>query len=257
MSLCKFQIHVPVSPVNKLTRVRAMVSVPFHQIMRSTTPVFTILIYRIFYSRSYSQSTYLSLLPLIIGVFLTTYGDYHFTTLGFVCTLLGTGLAAMKTIVTNKLLTGPLALPALEVLLRMSPLAAVQSITFAYFSGETDKFQIWVAQGHLTPFTIAALLGNGVIAFLLNISSFETNKIAGALTMTVCANLKQCLTILLGIILFGVKVGPLNGCGILIALVGAALYSKNEIKRKCGTPTTSHRQGSISAVSPLSEKLGT
>lgn len=163
-----------------------MVSVPFHQIMRSTTPIFTILIYRVFYSRSYSLSTYLSLIPLILGVLLTTYGDYYFTTMGLICTLAGTVLAATKTIVTNRLMTGSLALPALEILLRMSPLAAMQSLAFAYFTGETAGFQTWVAEGHLTPITMAALLGNGAIAFLLNISSFETNKIAGALTITVC-----------------------------------------------------------------------
>jgi drug/metabolite transporter (DMT)-like permease len=190
----------------------------------------------------------------MIGVFLTTYGDYYFTTIGLVCTLLGTVLAATKTIVTNKLLTGSLALPALEILLRMSPLAAVQSIVFAYWTGETDDFQTWVAQGHLTPFTIVALLGNGAIAFLLNVSSFETNKIAGALTMTVCGNLKQCLTILFGIVLFNVKIGPLNGCGILVALAGAAWYSKTELKKKCGSPISLNESAFPSANSPISEK---
>jgi hypothetical protein len=231
-----------------------MVSVPFHQIMRSTTPMFAIFIYRVVYGRSYSASTYLSLVPLIFGVVLTTYGDYYFTTIGFACTLLGTVLAATKTIVTNRLMTGSLALPALEILLRMSPLAAVQSLAFAYFTGETEAFQCWVADGHLTLFTAIALAGNGAIAFLLNISSFETNKIAGALTITVCGNVKQCLTILLGIVLFNVKVGPLNGCGMFFALVGAAWYSKNELKKRSGN--SSHtRQQSISSLSPLQEKI--
>ena len=77
---------------------------------------------------------------------------------------------------------------------------------------------------------VAALLGNGMIAFLLNVSSFQANKLAGALTMTVCGNVKQCLTILLGIALFGVKVGFLNGIGIVIAVLGAAWYSCVELR---------------------------
>jgi drug/metabolite transporter (DMT)-like permease len=250
-----------------------MVSVPFHQIMRSTTPIFAILIYRIIYGRSYSASTYLSLIPLVVGVVLTTYGDYYFTRIGFACTLLGTVLAATKTIVTNRLMTGSLALPALEILLRMSPLAAVQSLGIAYFTGETVAFQAWVAEGHLTTFTLFALAGNGAIAFLLNISSFETNKIAGALTITVCGNVKQSLTILFGIVLFNVRVGPLNGFGMLLALLGAAWYSKIELKKRSGTPTTpvrlpslagfapllqekiASRQNSLSATSPLQKKM--
>jgi hypothetical protein len=93
-----------------------MVSVAFHQILRSTVPLFTILIYRLYFSRTYSTTTYLSLVPIILGVCMVTYGDYYFTVLGFSLTLLGVILAALKTITSNRLMTGSLALPALEIL---------------------------------------------------------------------------------------------------------------------------------------------
>jgi hypothetical protein len=54
----------------------------------------------------------------------------------------------------------------------------------------------------------------------MNIASFSANKNTGALTMTVCGNVKQCLTVLLGILVFGVKVGWVNGVGMVIALAG-------------------------------------
>lgn len=209
-----------------------MVSVPFHQIARSTCPIFTILIYRFFYGRTYSQATYISLVPVILGVGLATYGDYYFTTIGFTLTFLGVVLSAFKTVMSNRIMTGSLALPALEILLRMSPLAAVQSFLYAFATGEASAFSAWVAEGNLTPSYSVALLGNGLLAFLLNISSFQTNKLAGALTMTVCANLKQCLTVLLGILLFDVTVGVWNGAGMLVTLVGAAIYSKVELDSK-------------------------
>jgi len=200
--------------------------------MRSTVPVFTIIIYRVFYSRTYSTATYLSLIPLILGVGLATYGDYYFSTLGFVLTLLGVVLAAVKTVVTNRLMTGNLKLPALEILLRMSPLAALQSVFYASLTGELGAFRSYVEGGHLTTYILLALLGNGLLAFLLNVSSFQTNKLAGALTISVCGNVKQCLTILLGIVLFNVQVGVTNGLGMMVALVGAAWYSKVELSSK-------------------------
>jgi Triose-phosphate Transporter family len=129
-------------------------------------------------------------------------------------------------------MTGHLALPALELLIRMSPLAAVQSVAFAWGTGELDRFCEYVESGSLTSFTVLALAGNGVLAFALNVSSFQTNKLAGALTVTVCGNIKQCLTILLGIILFNVEVGPLNGAGMALALAGAAWYSAVELRTK-------------------------
>ena len=211
---------------------RAMVSVPFHQIMRSTCPIFTIGIYRFFYGRTYSQATYISLIPVVFGVGLATYGDIYFTGIGFTLTLFGVVLSALKTVMSNRIMTGSLALPALEILLRMSPLAALQSLLYAVATGEASAFSAWVVEGHLTPSYGLALLGNGLLAFLLNISSFQTNKLAGALTMTVCANLKQCLTVLLGILLFNVTVGVWNGAGMVVTLVGAGIYSKVELDSK-------------------------
>lgn len=64
--------------------------------MRSTCPVFAVLLYRFRYKRSYSAKTYLSLVPVVIGVGLVTYGDYYFTRTGFLLTLLGVVLAAVK-----------------------------------------------------------------------------------------------------------------------------------------------------------------
>ena len=221
-----------------------MVSMPFHQILRSTCPVVAVLIYRVYYSRTYSLATYLSLIPLILGAGLVTYGDYYFTLVGLVLTLFGVILAAVKTIVSNRLMTGTLALPALELLLRMSPVAAAQTLLYSISTGEAHDFVAFVKAGNLTPAQILALAGNGVLAFLLSVASLHTNKLAGALTMTVCANLKQCLTVLLGIVLFDVKVGVLNGYGMVVTLAGAAIYSKVELNlRGAGTGDISKGEG--------------
>jgi hypothetical protein len=196
-----------------------MVSMPFHQILRSTTPIFTILIYRLRYKRSYSSRTYLSLIPIILGIGLATYGDYYFTPTGFLLTLLGVILAAVKTVVTNRIMTGSLKLSPLEVLFRMSPLAFIQGLTYSYLSGELTTLNISPTSSISLKSALPsrnqalALAGNGVLAFVLNIASFSANKNTGALTMTVCGNVKQCLTVLLGVVVFGVKVGWVNGIG--------------------------------------------
>lgn len=74
----------------------AMVSVPFYQTMRMLCPLFTIAIYKVWYGRSYSTMTYLSLLPLIIGAGMTTAGEMSFTDAGFLLTIFGVVLAAVK-----------------------------------------------------------------------------------------------------------------------------------------------------------------
>ncbi|KAL7796882.1 triose-phosphate transporter family domain-containing protein [Trichoderma ceciliae] len=211
----------------------AMVSVPFYQTMRMLCPIFTIIIFRVWYGRTYSTMTYLSLVPLIIGAAMTTAGEMSFSDAGFLLTILGVVLAAVKTVVTNRFMTGSLALPPVEFLMRMSPLAALQALACATASGEVAGFRDLIRTGDiaLAPAT-ASLAGNGFLALLLNISSFNTNKLAGALTMTVCGNLKQCLTVMLGIFLFNVTVDTLNGAGMAVTMMGAAIYSKAELDNK-------------------------
>lgn len=138
-----------------------------------------------------------------------------------------------QTVVTNRFMTGSLALPPVEFLMRMSPLAALQALACATATGEVAGFRELIKTGDISvvPAT-ASLAGNGFLALLLNISSFNTNKLAGALTMTVCGNLKQCLTVMLGIFLFNVTVDFLNGAGMAVTMMGAAIYSKAELDNK-------------------------
>lgn len=222
-----FTVNIAISNVSL-----ALVSVPFHQVMRSTCPVMTIFIYRVAYGRTYDHETYLSMIPLIIGVGLATFGDYYFTAIGFTLTLLGVVLASVKTVATNRLMTGNLKLPAMEVLFRMCPLAAIQCLFYAAGSGEFAKLREYSNEGAFSTGILVSIVGNAAMAFGLNLVSFQTNKVAGALTISVCGNVKQCLTILLGIVLFNVQVGIVNGFGMLVATAGAAYYSKVELDRK-------------------------
>lgn len=192
----------------------------------------TILIYKLAYGRTYSTETWLSMIPLILGVGLATFGDYHFTMLGFTLTLFGVVLASIKTVATNRLMTGSLKLSAMEVLFRMSPLAAIQCLLYAAGSGEMSRFRVSSSEGVFTTGLVVFIISNAAMAFGLNLVSFQTNKVAGALTISVTGNVKQCLTIVLGIVLFNVKIAFLNGAGIFIAVLGAAYYSKVELDRK-------------------------
>lgn len=200
--------------------------------MRATTPVFAIAILRVFYANQYSTATYASLIPVIAGVGLASYGDYYFTAMGFTLTLLGVALAAIKTVVTNRIMTGRLRLGALELLLRMGPLAASQSLIYSVLTGEFSQFLAYVNAGNLGSTQILAVGGNGALAFALNVASFQSNKLAGALSMTICGNMKQCITIILGALLWDVQINATNATGIALTLGGAAWYSAIQLREK-------------------------
>ncbi|KAL8803392.1 MAG: hypothetical protein Q9182_003190 [Xanthomendoza sp. 2 TL-2023] len=143
-------------------------------------------------------------------------------------TMLGTVLAAVKTVTTNRLQTAGLRFSALELLYRMSPIACIQSVAVAYISGEFDRFDV----SNFGTSSILILLVNGAIAFGLNVASFEANKRSGALTMTIAANIKQVLTIVLSVMLWHIPVGAMNAGGIALTILGGAWYGHIEVLRK-------------------------
>ncbi|MCJ1423815.1 UAA transporter [Sticta canariensis] len=217
----------------------SMVTIPFHQVVRATTPVFTVAIYRFYYSNTYSFDTYVSLVPVILGMGLATYGDYYATILGFLMTLLGAILAALKTVVTNRMQTAGLHLTAIELLYRLSPLAVLQSLTLAYFNGEFSGIEKFLfEQGNLSMKFAFIISVNAAMAFGLNVTSFSANKKAGALTMTVAANVKQILTVLLAVIFWRLNVGFINASGIVMTIIGGAWYGRVEMtSQKSGKPS--------------------
>lgn len=161
-------------------------------------------------------------------------------------TLLGTALAAVKTVVTNRIQVGRLKLHPLDLLLRMSPLAFVQTIIYAYVTGELGRVRKFGAT-EMTTNMFMGLLMNGIIAFGLNIVSFTANKKTSALTMTVAANVKQVLTIVLAVFLFHLTITPLNSIGILLTLIGGAWYARIEMLEK------SNRAKNAASAPTLSE----
>ncbi|KAI9828937.1 MAG: UAA transporter, partial [Phylliscum demangeonii] len=226
-----------------------LVTIPLHQIIRATTPLFTVAIAYLWDGEVHPPRIYLSLLPVIIGVCLATYGDYHCTPLGFAFTLFGAFIAALKGVITNRIQTRTLRLSALELLFHMSPLAMVQSLLLSHLTGETTGFLHYAHHrsdgsgrggGRISASSllIFSLIVNGSIAFALNVVSFTANKQVGALTMTVVANIKQILTIVLGLLLFRLRVEWMTAYGIGLTLLGAAWYAKEGLEVNGPSTTT-------------------
>lgn len=242
---CLYTINIAVSNLSL-----QLVTVPFHQVVRAMTPLFTVIIGAVCFHKRNSRDTYLALLPVVLGVALATYGDYDFTAWGLILTLIGALLAAFKTIVTNRIQVGRLKLHPLDLLIRMSPLAFMQCVLWGWYSGELDRVREYGAT-EMTQHKAIALVINGAIAFGLNIVSFTANKKTSALTMTVAANVKQVLTIILAVAIFNVKLGILNGFGILATLIGGALYAKVEMGEKARSTAAKAAEAEMSQKRPL------
>jgi len=80
----------------------------------------------------------------------------------------------------------------LDLLHLLSPLAFVQCVSLAYASGELEHVHQY-AIAHMTSRSFFKLCMNGLLAFGLNVVSFEANKRVGALGMTVAGQLCTCV----------------------------------------------------------------
>lgn len=76
------------------------------------------------------------------------------------------------------------------------------------------------------------LLLNGVLAFMLNVVSFEANRRVGAVGMSVAANVKQVLAVLFSVTLFNLSISSMNALGIALTILGGAWYAHVEIQEK-------------------------
>uniref|UniRef100_A0A7S2SVZ2 Sugar phosphate transporter domain-containing protein n=1 Tax=Rhizochromulina marina TaxID=1034831 RepID=A0A7S2SVZ2_9STRA len=201
------------------------VSVNFNQVMRSLVPGVVMVIGSQFFGKSHSADRKRTLVPVIIGVMLACFGEMHFSYLGFFVTCFCVLLAAAKVVLSNVMLTGEFKLGPLDLLSRMCPLAFVEIITVAFLNGELAALAAdWpeLSQSKAIP----VVLISGIASFTLNITSFYANKMTSALTLSVAANAKQVLMIVIATIVFGTPMNAVNGVGTMIVLAGSAWYSQ-------------------------------
>ena len=93
-----------------------------------------------------------------------------------------------------RLIPPRLNLHPLDLVARLSPLAFIQCITYAFLSGELGRIRSVVldSSASWSGWSYPLLLfGNGCIAFGLNVISFTANGKIGALNMTVAGEHKS------------------------------------------------------------------
>ncbi|TIC64851.1 TPT-domain-containing protein [Wallemia mellicola] len=170
---------------------------------------------------------------VMIGIAIMTYGEIDYTIIGLVLTFAGTILAAIKTVVTNLMQTGQrFQLHPLDLLFRLSPLALIQCVGYALYTEEYFEVykDLWPMPNVYK--TVLLILLNGAIAFGLNVVSFVANKKVGPLTISVAANIKQVLTVILSFFFFEVAITGVSFSGIVVALLGGVWYGKVEYTEK-------------------------
>jgi len=200
------------------------VTVSFRQSLQATIPAMVIPMSAIFLQKYFSLRVKLCLIPTLCGVALAAYGEMNFHPFGAFLCAMGCFFAALKAVLSNKFLTGNYKLHPFDLLNRVAPLAFLQLIPLSLVMGEAQALsKDW--QNHANFHDISLIFGSALISLLLNWASFQFSQATSALTVCLAGNIRDTCTILLSVAIFGNHVGPLNACGICMAVGGSGFYS--------------------------------
>eukprot|EP01054_Gregarina_sp_Poly1_P000276 Gregarina_sp_Poly_1__275@NODE_1068_length_5192_cov_185_777756_g194_i1_p2_GENE_NODE_1068_length_5192_cov_185_777756_g194_i1NODE_1068_length_5192_cov_185_777756_g194_i1_p2_ORF_typecomplete_len450_score51_10TPT/PF03151_16/4_1e56UAA/PF08449_11/1_5e18EamA/PF00892_20/2_8e06EamA/PF00892_20/0_058SLC35F/PF06027_12/6e05SLC35F/PF06027_12/7_1Nuc_sug_transp/PF04142_15/0_017Nuc_sug_transp/PF04142_15/0_92CRTlike/PF08627_10/0_00057CRTlike/PF08627_10/1_1e03PUNUT/PF16913_5/0_38_NODE_1068_length_5192_cov_185_77775 len=206
-----------------------VVSVAVHQVFRTTIPLFTMILSLLVYKEVYPLRMLPSVLLVICGVAATVWGDIEMTVFGGIVVCIGCAFSSLKGLMSQKAQIGAQGLETFDLLRAVCPLAVVELIVLGLLNGEVASLIMDRDFGTNTAWN---LLLQGLLAFALNFVSFKCAALKNPLTMTIAGNIKQVVTPLLALWIFGGSLTASLLTGLILATVGAIWYGEESRLRR-------------------------
>ena len=223
------------------------------QVVRATSPVFTMLATYILDGARYSRILIALTFGMVVGAAMATAHNPEYTHVGFFTSLgrlhechprarrhmsinvnapslmvgcVGaTILSIGHTIAAAELMRQSGV--SVMVLMAVTALPALLSIVPPFLLVELDHFRVYVhaADPALLRFHLTAVLAGGVGVFLMVLTSLLVIKFTGAHYTAIISNLKVVVLVLLADVLFHTKMTPLNTTGLVVTFVSFSAYT--------------------------------
>ncbi|KAL2863456.1 putative ER to Golgi transport protein (Sly41) [Aspergillus lucknowensis] len=217
--------------------------------IKGLSPLFTVLAYRIFFRIRYARATYLSLVPLTLGVMLACSTGFSTNFFGILCALVAALVFVSQNIFSKKLfneaeraesnvqVSGRRKLDKLNLLYYCSGLAFLLTLPIWFVSEGYSLFSDVMQDGVISlsgktgSLDHGALLlefvFNGVSHFAQNILAFVLLSMISPVSYSVASLIKRVFVIFVAIVWFGNTTTPIQGFGIVLTFVGLYLYDRN------------------------------
>ncbi|KAJ7529366.1 hypothetical protein O6H91_15G046700 [Diphasiastrum complanatum] len=198
------------------------IPVSFMQTIKSLTPATTVVLQWLVWKKSFHQLVWLSLLPVVGGIMLTSITELSFDMIGFLAAFVGCLVTSTKTILAEKLLHG-YNFDSINTVYYMAPYATAILILPALLWEGVDVLKWAESQQSLGP-PVFIIISSGVFAFCLNFSIFHVIHSTTAVTFNVAGNMKVAVAIIISWIIFKNPISAWNAFGCTITLFGCTLY---------------------------------
>ncbi|NWS04143.1 S35E2 protein, partial [Motacilla alba] len=202
------------------------VAVSFAETVKSSAPIFTVIMSRMILGEYTGLLVNLSLLPVMGGLALCTATEISFNVLGFSAALSTNIMDCLQNVFSKKLLSGDKyrfsffgeKLPDLNALyVFVLKFKFKLSLLLTIRSGRSFSYSQDI---------VILLLMDGVLFHLQSVTAYALMGKISPVTFSVASTVKHALSIWLSIIVFGNKITSLSAVGTVLVTVGVLLYNK-------------------------------
>jgi len=218
--------------------------------IKALSPLFTVAAYALLFGVSYSAKTYLSLLPLTVGVMLAcTFDVSASNTTGLLCAFGSALIFVSSNIFFKKIMPSPSKsnshpqaahkLDKLNLLFYSSSMAFLLMIPIWLYY-DLPAFlssSILIAHplhGHSNPHSATYyFFMNGTVHFAQNIIAFIILSTTSPVTYSIASLVKRVAVICIAIVWFSQSVHPVQGLGIMLTFLGLWMYNsaKSDVEK--------------------------
>ncbi|KIM90596.1 hypothetical protein PILCRDRAFT_94931 [Piloderma croceum F 1598] len=218
--------------------------------IKALSPLFTVAAYALLFGVSYSAKTYLSLLPLTVGVMLAcTFDVSASNTTGLLCAFGSALVFVSSNIFFKKIMPSPSKannhpqsahkLDKLNLLFYSSSMAFLLMIPiWLYYDLPAFLSPLTLvahpSHGHANPHSVTYyVFMNGTVHFAQNIIAFVILSSTSPVTYSIASLIKRVAVICIAIVWFSQSVHPVQGFGIGMTFFGLWMYNnaKGDVER--------------------------
>ncbi|XP_012886852.1 PREDICTED: solute carrier family 35 member E2B [Dipodomys ordii] len=203
------------------------VAVSFAETVKSSAPIFTVILSRMILGEYTGLLVNLSLVPVMGGLALCTATELSFNVLGFSAALSTNVMDCLQNVFSKKLLSGDkYKFSAPELQFYTSAAATAMLIPAWIFFMDVPVIGRSGKSFSYSQDIVLLLLTDGALFHLQSVTAYALMGKISPVTFSVASTVKHALSIWLSIIVFGNKITSLSAIGTILVTVGVLLYTK-------------------------------
>ncbi|XP_029802901.1 solute carrier family 35 member E2A [Suricata suricatta] len=209
------------------------VAVSFAETVKSSAPVFTVIMSRMVLGEYTGLLVNLSLLPVMGGLALCTATEISFNVLGFSAALSTNVMDCLQNVFSKKLLSGDkYRFSAAELQFYTSAAAVAMLVPAWVFFLDLPVIGRSGKSFSYSQDVVLLLLMDGVLFHLQSVTAYALMGKISPVTFSVASTVKHALSIWLSVIVFGNRVTSLSAVGTILVTAGVLLYNKAKQRQR-------------------------